>query len=170
MRCNVTLGLLLAFVTSLAYALEPEHTVDIFAWPLSAPKSQTLAKVSYNSTGATVKAYNEPSIPLGDEIVRVCFYHPSGSWSGIATSASNFAAEKDKTLQLHINSVGELYHVGFAASALGTSSKTSNTKDGLSVEVVKVKPGPTPHLNRPVVVNPDGSAPVKEEEKTFFQK
>ncbi|KAK4541143.1 hypothetical protein LTR36_008217 [Oleoguttula mirabilis] len=170
MRSTVALGLLLAFWTSLAYAVEQEHTVDIFAWPLSAPKSQSLAKVTFNSTAATIKTYNEPSIPAGDEIVRVGFYHPSGSWSGIATAASNFAAEKTKKLQLHLNPSGELYHVGFTASTLGTSSKTSNSKDGLSVEVVRMKAGPTPQLNKPVVVNPDGTAPEKEVEKTFFQK
>ncbi|KAK5128562.1 hypothetical protein LTR85_003233 [Meristemomyces frigidus] len=170
MRSNIAIGLLLAFVTSLAYAVEPEHTVNIFAWPLSAPESQTLAKVTYNSTAATVKSYSEPSISSDDDIVRIGFYHPSGVWSGIATSASNFASEKDKKLQLHVNSNGELYHVGFTASSLGTSSKTSNKEGGLSVEVVKVKPGPTPQLNRPVVVNPDGTAPEKVEEKTFFQK
>ena len=171
MHLSLTIGLALAFLTSLAFALDQDRSVNIFAWPLEAPSSTTLAKITYNSTYATTNSYNAPSLPANDEIVRVGFYHPSGAWSGIATSASNFAPGQDKKLVLHVNSGGELYHVGFRASqGLGTSSATSNKIDGLSVEVVKIKPGPTPLLNRPVVLSPDGSAPEKEPEKSFFQK
>lgn len=170
MRYSTAVGLFLAFLSSLALAVESERSVDIFAWPLSASKSQTLAKIRYNSTAATVQSYHALDSTAHDDITRVGFYHPSGSWSGVATSASNLATEKDKKLQLHVDSNGELYHIGFRASELGTSSKTSNAKGGLSVEVVKVRPGPMPHLNKPVVVNPDGTAPEKEPEKSFLQK
>lgn len=169
MRLHTAISLLLAFLTSLALAVEQQRSVDIFAWPLSAPKSQVLASVSYNSTYATVNTYHSNAFP-NDEIVRVGFYHPSGSWSGVATAASNFAEGKDKKLQLHVNTAGELYHVGFKASDYGTHSRTSNKQGDLSVEVIKVMPGPTPHLNKPVVVNADGSVPEKEPEKSFFQK
>jgi hypothetical protein len=170
MRTTMLVSLLLAFICSLALAAEQERTVDIFAWPLSAPKSASLAKVSFNSTSATVKTYNPPSVLATDDVVRVGFYHPSGPWSGVATSARNFAEGKDKKIQLHVNSEGELVHVGFTASDYGTSSKTSHKMDDLSVEVVRVRPGPTPRLNKPVVVNADGSVPEKEPEKTFLQK
>ncbi|KAH9840359.1 hypothetical protein Tdes44962_MAKER07954 [Teratosphaeria destructans] len=170
MRPLTVLASLLPFIGVSVFAAEPERSVDIFAWPLSSPKSSTLAKITFNSTAATVKSVSNPSIPPHDNVVRVGFYHPSGSWSGIATSASNFQNGKDKTLQLHVNSDGELYHVGFKASNYGTSSKSSNKKEGLSVEVVKVRPGPTPRLNKPVVLSPDGKAPETEPEKTFFQK
>ena len=170
MRTQTAIGLLLAFLSSLALAVEQQRSVDIFAWPLSAPKSQLLAKISYNTTAATINDYNNAPLTTGDDMVRVGFYHPSGSWSGIATAASNFAEEKDKKLLLHVNPAGELYHVGFKASDLGTSGSTSNKKDGLSVELVRVRPGPTPRLNKPVVMNPDGSAPDKVEEKSLFQK
>lgn len=169
MRLQAVVSSLLIFVFSLAAAFQNERTVDIFAWPASAAKAELLAKIAFNSTTATVKSYTKPNIPSSDDLVRVGFYHPSGSWSGTATAASNFAKE-DKKLELHINSNGELYHVGFKAGDLGSSSKASDKKDGLAVEVLKVKPGPTPHLNRPVVMNPDGTAPEKEPEKTFLQK
>jgi len=170
MRATTLVGLTLAFLSSLAVAIETERTVNVFAWPLSAPKPQTLAKITYNSTFATIESYNDPKISSDDDIVRIGFYHTSGAWSGIATAATNLAPEKDKKLQLHVNANGELYHLGFSSSEFGTSSKTSNKKDGLSVEVVKVKPGPVPHLNKPVVLNPDGKVEEKEPEKSFFQK
>ena len=171
MHSSLTVTLALSFLSSLALALDQDRTVDVFTWPLTASSSTTLAKITYNSTFATINSYKAPSLPASDDIVRVGFYHSSGAWSGIATSASNFAAGKDKKLVLHVNNDGELYHVGFRASeGLGTSSATSNKVDGLSVEVVKIKPGPTPHLNKPMVLSPDGSAPDKEPEKSFFQK
>jgi len=169
MRLQTVVSTLLIFIFSLAGAFETERTVDIFAWPASAAKSELLAKVAFNSTAATVKIYARPTIPSGDDLVRVGFYHPSGSWSGIATAASNFA-KTDKKLELHINSSGELYHVGFKAGDLGSNSRESEKRDGLRVEVLRVNPGPTPHLNKPVVMNPDGSTPEKEPEKTFLQK
>ncbi|KAI7237362.1 hypothetical protein KC330_g3216 [Hortaea werneckii] len=173
MQSSLTLGLLLAFFASLAFAVEQQRTVDIFAWPLSAPQSTTLAKVSYNSTVATVDSYQPLTSPADDEVVRVGFKHSSaGTWSGISTAASNFAAGKDKKLQLHVNANGDLYHVGFKASDVGGShGKTKESKKGdLSVEIVPVNKGTGPALNKPIVVNQDGSMPDKVEEKSFFQK
>ena len=115
MRSNIIVTLLVAFLSSLALSAKEEKTIDIFAWPLSAPKSQTLAKVSYGSSNATIKSYSAPKIPTGDEIVRVGFYHPSGAWSGIATAAENFNPGKEKTLLLNVNTAGDVYHVGFRA-------------------------------------------------------
>merc|ERR1712070_199391 len=173
MQSSLTLGPLLAFFASLAFAVEQQRTVDIFAWPLSAPQSTTLAKVSYNSTVATVDSYQPFTSPTDDNVVRVGFKHSSaGTWSGISTAASNFAAGKDKKLQLHVNANGDLYHVGFKASDLGGShGKTKESKQGdLSVEIVPVNKGTGPALNKPIVVNQDGSMPDKVEEKSFFQK
>lgn len=170
MRATTFVSLLLTLYTSLALAAHDERTVDIFAWPLSAPKSQTLARISYNSTIATVKSYTAPKISSSDDIVRVGFYHDSGSWSGIATAASNLAAEKDKKLQLLLNTNGDLYHVGFKASDLGSHSRSGKGTTELGVEVVKMQKGPTPHLNKPVVLNAEGKVDEKEPEKSFFQK
>ena len=39
----------------------------------------------------------------------------------------------------------------------------------LSVEISRPLPGPTPHLNKPVVVSPDGKVESQEQEKTFLQ-
>lgn len=173
MKLRTLLALALTFVTSLAAATEQERTVDVFTWPLSAIKSSSLAKIRYNSTGATLDSYNTPKVPNSDDdIVRVGFYHPSGAWSGIATAASNFAEQKHKRLQLHLNNDGDVYHVGLLALDVGGSHGTTegSAKDDLSVEVVRMRPGPTPHLNKPVVMSADGTAPEKEPEKSFLQK
>ncbi|KAK4620005.1 hypothetical protein CLAFUW4_11095 [Fulvia fulva] len=171
MKLQLFLSLVLTFLTSLATAAEQQRNIDIFAWPLSASKPQTLAKVSFNSTDASIQSYNAPTVPQDDDIVRVGFYHPSGRWSGIATSASNLAPEKSQKLQLHVRPNGELYHVGFKASSAGGVAKAASKKDGaLSVEVVKIRPGPTPQLNKPIVVSEDGTVEGKEPEQTFLQK
>jgi hypothetical protein len=142
-----------------------------FAWPLSASKSQTLAKLSYNSETATVLSYKVPALPAGEEIVRIGFHHPStGSWSGIATAASNFADGKDKKLQLLLNEQGDVYHIGFKSLDLPSSSKGGSKKDDMSVEVVPMKAGSTVHLNKPVLLNAEGKLDGAPEEKTFLQK
>ena len=45
-----------------------------------------------------------------------------------------------------------------------------NKETPLLVEIVHPTPGPSPVLNKPVVVDPDGKVEGKEPEKTFLQK
>ena len=171
MRSNVIFALLVAFFSSLVLSAKDERTIDIFAWPLSAPKSQPLAKISYTSTNATVKSYTTPKVPTGDDIVRIGFYHASGAWSGIATAAENFNPGKEKKLLLNVNTAGEIYHLGFKARDIETvGRKNVKAKDELAVELVKMARGPTPVLNKPVVLNAEGKLDDKEPEKTFLQK
>lgn len=185
MRPNILLTLLLTFFASLALAAQSERTVDIHAWPLSAAKSHSIAKVSYTTTNATVKSYNPPNTlpPTSDEdtIIRIGFHHPTtGKWSGVATAASNFEAGREKKVRLLLSGEGELFHVGFLAGGMPASSASGKGKAGkgkgreaedvLSVEVVKVQQGERVHLNRPVVLDAEGKLPQKEVEKSFFQK
>jgi hypothetical protein len=170
MRSTAALSFVLVLLFSFA-AAQIEKQVDIFAWPLSASKSQTLAKLSYNSETATVLSYKVPALPAGEEIVRIGFHHPkTGSWSGIATAASNFADGKDKTLQLLLNEQGDVYHIGFKSSKLPSSSKGGSKKDDMSVEVVPMKAGATVHLNKPILLTAEGKVEGQPEEKTFLQK
>lgn len=171
MHLASALSIVLTLLFSLAAATQPDKQIDIFAWPLSAPKSQTLAKLSYNSEQATVLSYKALALPSGEEIVRIGFNHPTtGRWSGIATAASNLADEKDKKLQLLLNEQGDVYHVGFKSSEWPSSSKGGSKKDDMSVEVVPMQTASTIHLNKPVVLNAEGKLDNKEEEKTFLQK
>jgi hypothetical protein len=77
-------------------------------------------------------------------------------------------------LQLLLNARGEVYHVGFLASDSGSSSTSGSgsgsSKDGLAVEVLPMKGGPVVHLNKPVVLNAQGTLDDKEPEKSFLQK
>lgn len=171
MRLSAALSLVLSLLFSLGVAAETDKHIDIFAWPVSASKSQTLAKLSYSSEQATVLSYKAPALPAGEEIVRIGFHHPTtGKWSGIATSAENFEEGKDKKIQLLLNEQGEVYHVGFTTSRWPSSSKGGSKKEDLSVEVVPMKAGSPIHLNKPVVLNAEGKLEGKEEEKTFLQK
>lgn len=170
MRLVAALSFGLTFLSSFSAAQTDKH-IDIFAWPLSASKSQSLAKLTYNSEQATVLQYKAPALPAGEEIVRIGFHHPStGSWSGIATSAANFAEGKDKKIQLLLNEQGEVYHVGFKTSDWPTSGKGGSKKDDMSVEVVPMKAASTIHLNKPVVLDAEGKLAGQPEEKTFLQK
>jgi hypothetical protein len=170
MRLTAALSFGLTLLSSFAAAQTDKH-IDIFAWPMSASKSQTLAKLTYNTEQATVLSYKAPALPAGEEIVRIGFHHPAtGSWSGIATSAANFAEGKDKRIQLLLNEQGEVYHVGFKTSDWPTSSKGGSKKDEMSVEVVPMKPASTIHLNKPVVLDAEGKLAGQPEEKTFLQK
>lgn len=178
MRTYAILSALLAFFASRAVSAETERKVDVFAWPLTASNPQSLAVITYTSTNATVDSYLPLSLkePLAsDDIVRVGFYHKSGAWSGVATSAWNFAPGRNKKLQLHVREDGELYHVAFKTTEGVIQGKakggtSAGDKDGLSVEVVKIQKGPVPVLNKPIVVREDGSTDDKEPEKTFLQK
>ncbi|TLD06866.1 hypothetical protein E2P81_ATG10587 [Venturia nashicola] len=170
MRFSSALSFGLTLLSSFSVA-QTDKQIDISAWPLSAPKSQSLAKITYNTEQATVVSYNALKLSAGEEIVRIGFHHPStGSWSGIATSAANFAEGKDKKIQLLLNEQGEVYHVGFKTSDWPTSSKGGSKKDDMSVEVVPMKTGSTIHLNKPVVLNAEGKLAGQPEEKTFLQK
>ncbi|KXT15122.1 hypothetical protein AC579_6460 [Pseudocercospora musae] len=171
MRTSSVVSIVLAFIVSLAAAVESQRSTDILAWPLSASTPTKLTTVSYTSTNATLKGYDFPKIPDHEEIVRVGFYHKSGKWSGIATSAKNFAIINPMRLILHVKDNGELYHVGFKANDPITRAEGKpDTSDWLNVEVVKIRPGPVPALNKPVVVTADGQVEGKEPEKTFLQK
>jgi hypothetical protein len=170
MRSVAALSFVLTLLFSLA-AAQIDKQIDISAWPLSASKSQTLAKLSYNSETATVLSYKVPALPAGEEIVRIGFHHPTtGSWSGIATAASNFADGKDKKLQLLLNEQGDVYHVGFKSLDIPSSSKGGSKKDDMSVEVVPMKAGATVHLNKPILLTAEGKVEGAPEEKTFLQK
>lgn len=159
---------LITVALSIATSVQAERTVDVFAWPLSSTQAQPLASISYNAANATVLKYTPPAIPTGEDVVRIGFYG-LGSWSGVATAASNLVPDKGKRVQLYINTNGELFHIGFKALDQ-TSSKAGKSKDGLEVEVIPTQKGPAPVVNKPVVLNSEGQVEQKEPEKTFLQK
>lgn len=148
--------------------------VDIFAWPLSAAKPQPFVTVAYNYQNATIKKYTPLKIPLEEETVRIGFHVPnSGAWAGVATSASNFAADQFQRIRLLVGENAEIYHLTFTAASSGDASQDAQTlsaKDRLTVDVVEIAKGQAPLLNKPIVVSQDGQVEGKEPEKTFLQK
>ena len=179
MRTSSLVSLVLSFLASLSLALDqPQHTLQLHIWPFSASTSIPLAEISYNATAATLKSYTNPSLDPSEEIVRLGFHHPDAEgkdvWSGIVTSASNFAAAssvQEKRILLHVNEAGEAYHVGFRVETQGSSgSGRASVNEGVSVEVVRDAMGAVPKLNRPIVMDKDGKVPSQEPEKSFFQK
>lgn len=57
-----------------------------------------------------------------------------------------------------------------AAQHEAQESALEKEQTPLSVEISRPFPGPTPHLNKPMVVSPDGKVEGQEQEKTFLQK
>lgn len=181
MRSPLILSLALTFLSSLAHAVTPEsRSTTIFVWPLSASKPSTLAQIAFTPTNASITSYtpftsspsSSSSSSEDDAIVRLGFHHhPSDTWSGIATAASNLSADKRKTLILHVRPDGELYHIGLKLSEPVSQGKgkKSQTEDGLVVEVLRIQEGPTPVLNKPIVISAEGEE-AKEPEKSFLQK
>ena len=71
--------------------------------------------------------------------------------------------ESRPKLSLHMSSANEPYYVSLSLPSKHYSSS-------LDVDIVRTEAGPRPHLNKPVVVDPDGKDTEEVVEKTFFQK
>ena len=177
--------LVLVGLLALAAAAEVEKTISIFAWPISAPASQPLATISYTypSLNATVKTYNTAlSLPDSADPVRIGFFRSSSKdeWSGIATSARNLAADREKKLRLWVDGEGAVFHVGFTSEPVQVvpvekgrktqQQEKSERQDTLLVEVVPQRAAPQPQLNKPIVLNAEGKVDGKEPEKSLLQR
>jgi hypothetical protein len=150
-------------------------TVTVYAWPLAAPSPTSFATIALSASQAEpiaeVNSLHLPLIqPSTDEIVRIGLYDPATKqWRGTATAASSFAPGLARKLTLHIDGDGNAYHASLSAFELPEKSKK---KDGLEVEVIPLRPGPQPLLNKPVVLNADGKVQQVEEkdQRSFLQK
>ncbi len=156
------------------------RATTIWSWDLTSPSPQHLAHVSYNAVtlSATVNKYTPPNPPHNPkDPVRVGIYDVEiSAWRGVVTSAASFEPQYQQKISLYIDGSANVYHVGFSAyqkapSKAGGEALDQNREDGqLLVEIVPPNPGPTPYLNKPVVLSPDGKLEGKETEKTFLQK
>ncbi|PGH28797.1 hypothetical protein GX50_08460 [[Emmonsia] crescens] len=116
--------------------------------------------------------------------------NPEKQWVGTLSSLSLFA-NTPQTLTLHLDQNNHVYHAAISCSASssaspspdssaqkkGTENNTPSSQQGkyegaasLKVEFVRSNPSPSPHLNRPVVLNPDGNAPEEVVEKSLLQR
>jgi hypothetical protein len=154
-------------------------TVTIYLHPIpdsTIPKSSVvpspvpLAQVAYDaetSTG-TVVSYTPPHGSYSpSHLLRIGLHDAkTKSWKGVVTSAASFAEQYQQKIVLHVDEKGEVYHVGFSASA----KDNDNKKEDVDVEVVQRGVGPKSILNKPVVLNAEGRIDSKEPEKSFLQK
>ncbi|OJJ46342.1 hypothetical protein ASPZODRAFT_132413 [Penicilliopsis zonata CBS 506.65] len=148
---------------------------DVLYWPLGASQPSQLARISYDplSLTSTVVSYTAPdSASLKespDDLVRIGLYTTTSSskeWVGSLATLSSIIGDTDRkpTIQLHLSPSREVYHVSVLPS---DSSVATNSPE---IKLISSEAGPRPHLNRPIVVNPDGTGPEEVVEKTFFQK
>ncbi|KAL1963300.1 hypothetical protein VTN77DRAFT_8523 [Rasamsonia byssochlamydoides] len=170
-------------------AVSPSTTLpasaDVFFWPVASPQPSLLARIAYDPSTleTSVLSYNPPDdanrTPVGEDggaedLIRIGFFvsTPSNSkqWVGSLISRSSLVGEvitddpSRPKLQLHLSPANELYHVSLSLPSKQNSSST------LDVDLVHADAGPRPHLNKPVVVGPDGKDTEEVVEKTFFQK
>ncbi|EEQ86066.2 uncharacterized protein BDCG_09335 [Blastomyces dermatitidis ER-3] len=114
---------------------------------------------------------------------------PNKQWVGTLSSLALFT-NTPQTLTLHLDQNNHVYHAAISSFASppapspdskttkkSKSSSSPGTGNGeeagagpLRVEFVRSTPSPSPHLNRPVVLSPDGTAPEEVVEKSLFQK
>ncbi|QKX54931.1 uncharacterized protein TRUGW13939_02021 [Talaromyces rugulosus] len=156
-------------------------SADILFWPVtssSSSKPSLLAKIEYDSKtlDTNVLSYTPPAAAGSsndnkngqeEDLVRVGFFVDTPAspkqWVGSLISQSALATQRQK-LHLYLGGATEQpYHV-----SLSPHFNQSST-DALDVELVFSKPGPLPELNKPVVINPDGTN-TEVVEKTLFQK
>ena len=185
MQSSPAILTILAVLVCFAVASSQLTAAEIMYWPVASPQPSTLARVSYNSTSlkSEVLSYSPPVAsgkppsaedPSGD-LIRVGLYTSTPSdpkhWVGTLTSLSSLAGggNQKPAIQLHLGPTHEVYHVSLRLSSL-SSSNTTTVETNPVIELVPTETGPRPHLNRPIVVNPDGQGPQEPIEKTFLQK
>jgi hypothetical protein len=184
-----SLSTLLAFFVFLAPAVC--ETLTIYAQSVVDKKApSSILKLSFDAKTLTanVTSYQAPSASHGDESpIRIGLYESgglsSGKWSSaVYTTAGSFHEKYQKRLQLYVDDSGTVWNVGFSSSLKApedepkdkgtkrTNKKGKGQKEEVLVEVVKQPRGPSPFLNKPVVLGADGKMEPKEPEKSLFQK
>ncbi|KNG85775.1 hypothetical protein ANOM_005386 [Aspergillus nomiae NRRL 13137] len=182
MRLSTIVFSVLSTISSYAQATTPDSSqrisTDIFYWPIISSEPSVFARISYdpNSLESNVISYSPPITAQTESsnLVRVGIYTSNGidpkQWTGTLTSWSAIAGSDGQRplLQLYLDSSNKVYCVALTLSLL-ESTIASNTTSPI-MKLIPLEAGPRPHLNRPVVVTPDGTNPEDIAEKTFFQK
>jgi hypothetical protein len=153
-------------------------SAEIYHWAVNVPQPSLLAKIAYNpdTLESKVLSYTPPAVENSENELkyRVGFYitaaDGSKQWVGSLVSQSALtttSATQHNTLQLYLSGSQqhELYHV-----SLSKTYNAEESSDSIDVELVYPSAGALPELNKPIVVSPDGTGPLPEVEKTFFQK
>jgi hypothetical protein len=165
------LSTLLGVVSLLIAIANASLSTDILYWPVGSSHPSVLARVSYDPTSlkSDVVSYHPPKDDQGDSLVRIGLYTSTTSkkqWVGSLVSLSSLSADEQPTFRLHLDSANEVYAVSLSAPSITAEHSTT----GPRVELVSNESGTQPHLNRPVVVGPNGQNPDQPEEKSLLQR
>ncbi|KAE8148842.1 hypothetical protein BDV25DRAFT_157398 [Aspergillus avenaceus] len=165
---------IIQFFFTFSHAI-PQQSIstDIYYWPVPSPEPSILARVSYDPKSLKINSttYSPPGTTQDASLgpVRIGLY-ASGEvglrqWTGTLTSWPSLMGhdEQNPMLRLHLDPSNEIYH-----ATLASSSEPVVADPNLTFFPIEI--GPRPHLNRPLVVGPDGINSDEVVEKTFFQK
>ncbi|CAI7660377.1 unnamed protein product [Penicillium glandicola] len=162
---------ILSAVSLLISVTNASLSTDILYWPLESSHPSVLARVSYDpaSLKSDVISYHPPKDDQSDSLVRIGLYTSTPTnkkqWVGSLVSLSSLTAS-EPTFRLHLGPANEIYTISLSSSSASAQGLTS----GPQIDLVSNESGTQPHLNRPVVVGPDGQTPEKPEEKSLLQK
>ncbi|KAI9721099.1 MAG: hypothetical protein M1812_002580 [Candelaria pacifica] len=153
----------------------PDHSVKLYYWPLSKPSPSPLAQIRYSTVAqvSIVDKYSPPSpksFSADEDVIRIGLYDPATkAWSGVVTSTSSFKDGYQGAVILHLDNKGEVWHVDYRAFPRGKEADGKKAEQ-LEVKTVSPTPGPQPHLNVPVVLDPEGKLPDETVEKPLWQR
>ncbi|KAJ5990903.1 hypothetical protein N7499_011451 [Penicillium canescens] len=162
------LQIILSALSLLVSVNASSPATDILYWPVGSTQPSVLARVTYDpaSMKSDVLSYTPPK-NQDDGLVRVGLYTATATsnkqWVGSLVSLSSLTGNEQPTFRLHLGPADEVYHVSLAASSAVQGS-------GAQVDLVSNELGVQPHLNRPVVVNPDGGNAEEPVEKSLLQR
>ncbi|KAL4976524.1 hypothetical protein BDW66DRAFT_150883 [Aspergillus desertorum] len=162
----------LIFFSSSAFAYSPQ--LEILYWPVANSEPSALAHVSYDPASLKSELVDfSPPTDRSHDLARVGFYVATPTnrklWVGTLISPSALVgvdSMQKPTLRLHVSPSNEIYHVSLGF----TAASSTYSSESIEVEIVASELGPSPHLNRPIVVGPDGKNPEEQPEKSLFQK
>ncbi|KAJ5788076.1 hypothetical protein N7457_003066 [Penicillium paradoxum] len=160
--------LLLSALALLIAVANASLSTDILYWPIGSTQPSILAHLSYDpiSMKSDIISYHPPKVDQSDSLVRLGLYTSATNqkqWVGSLVSLSSLASEP--TFRLHLGPANEVYSVSLSASSI-----TQHPTSGPQVNLIPNESGTSPHLNRPVVVRPDGQNSDQPEEKSLLQK
>ncbi|KAF8473162.1 hypothetical protein BDZ91DRAFT_714093 [Kalaharituber pfeilii] len=142
------------------------RSITLQKWPLNANAPTPLGQIGYNPKTKKGSYFAvDRSRKEIEGLVRVGMQTETGGWIGTVVDGKALnPTDHNPIVTIRIDSTsGKAYHIEFST----TESKSIPPQ----VIVLSNAPaGPTPHLNKPIVVGPDGKIPVTPAEKTFLQK
>ncbi|KAL7276926.1 hypothetical protein RUND412_000070 [Rhizina undulata] len=139
------------------------HSVILYRWPLSASSPRPWATVKYNPREGKGSLGDLDSVSAkGDELVRVGVWDgkEDGRWFGSVVLEK--VLEKNPKVVLRVDEKGDVWHVEVRQGQEEYSTP--------SIALARPSPETVPHLNKPIVLRPDGKIPEPEAQKTFLQK